>query len=128
MARFLFILALMGGILYGTWYFINQQQWSKNGGIVLPAPTGTRVTSLSDIGGDPERFIGKVVHIEGTVQKETLRTPPVWYITDDGGAIQLLLPGKNGRVDARQEGKKVRATGTIYRSKGELVLVYAPEE
>jgi uncharacterized protein YdeI (BOF family) len=93
----------------GIWYaFFTGTESRQHFGL----PTGTEITSIGTILANPAAYLNKVVTVEGELTKEC-PSGCWWYVKDRTGEIRVDSFGGGFALALRQEGKRVRSTGTI---------------
>lgn len=107
------ILAVVG---FGIWYAFGGSGGKQ--GNQFGQGTGAEITAIGDIQRDPEKFLGQVVTVEGTLTRECPSSGCWWWIKDRTGEIRADSFGGGFALPLNKEGKHIRTTGKIVKTDG----------
>ena len=127
MKRTLIVILAIALVGAGIWYVYSGGDGKKSN--VFGQGAGAEVTAIADIQQSPDKFVGKVVTIEGKITKGCPSSGCWWYVKDQTGEIRADSLGGGFALPLRQEGKHVRTTGKVVKSdSGELQIAASGAE
>jgi len=108
-------IAVVAVIGLGVWYAFagSGEKGAQN---TFGQGTGAEVTPIGQIVKSPDKYLGKVVTVEGEMTKECPASGCWWYVKDDSGEIRADSFGSNFALPLNKEGKHIRTTGKVVKN------------